>query len=77
MAFRQCLFFDITEVTKIVLPKVLQNFKVLENCTCWPKELNQNGIFFFFRVPTIPGEAKGSPSRDCLNFLHAAWKHAG
>ena len=19
----------------------------------------------------------GDPSRDCLNFLHAAWKHAG
>ena len=48
MAFRQCFFFDTSEVTKIVLPKVLQNFKVLENCTCWPKELIQNSIFLFF-----------------------------
>ena len=32
MVFRQCfssIFFDISEVTKIVLPKVLQNFKKL------------------------------------------------
>ena len=27
MDFRQCFFFDTPEVTKIVLPKVLQNFK--------------------------------------------------
>ena len=28
MAFRQCFFVDIPEVTKIVLPKMLQNFKL-------------------------------------------------
>ena len=28
MAVRQCFFFDTPEVTKIVLPKVLQNFKL-------------------------------------------------
>ena len=54
MAFRQCFFyfffdtpevffFDTPEVTKIVLPKVLQNFKT-PNCTCWPEELNQKGF---------------------------------
>ena len=47
MAFRQCFlknFFDTPEVTKIVLPKVLQNFKKTPNCSCWHKELNQKGL---------------------------------
>ena len=38
------VFFDTPEVTKKVLPKVLQNFKKTPNCTCWPKELNQKGF---------------------------------
>ena len=46
MAFRQCFFFDTPEVTKIVLPKVLQH--------C-PKELNQKG----FPRYTKPDETKG------------------
>ena len=47
MAFRQCFletFFDTAEVTKIVLPKVLQNFRKAPNCTRWPNELNQKGL---------------------------------
>ena len=28
MAFRQCLFFDTPEVTKMILPKLLQNLKL-------------------------------------------------
>ena len=37
-------FSKTTEVTKTVLPKVLQNFRKTPNCTCWPKELNQKGF---------------------------------
>ena len=33
-------------MTKIVLPKVLQIFKVSPKCTCWPRELNQKGFSF-------------------------------
>ena len=36
-------FFDTREVIKIVLPKVLQNFRA-PNCTCWPRELNEKGF---------------------------------
>ena len=36
--------FDTPEVTKLVLPKVPQNFKETPNCTCWPKKLNQKGF---------------------------------
>ena len=42
-------------MTKIVLPKVLQNFQKTPKCTCWPKELNQKG---FPRTNT--DETKGS-----------------
>ena len=42
------VFFDTPEVTKIVLPKVIQNFKVIHNCTRWPRELNEKGFFSFF-----------------------------
>ena len=31
-------------MTKIVLPKNLQNFEKTPSCTCWPKELNQKGL---------------------------------
>ena len=57
MAFRQCL--DVSEVTKIVLPKVSQNFEKTPNCTCWPRELNQKGFPRKYntgrdqRVPTL------------------------
>ena len=42
------VFFDTPEVTKIVLPKNLQNFKKTPNSTRWPKELNQKVFFPFF-----------------------------
>ena len=32
------------ELTKIVLPKVLQNLQKTPKCTWWPKELNQKGF---------------------------------
>ena len=35
------VFLRPPELTKIVLPKVLQNFQKTPKCTCWPKELNQ------------------------------------
>ena len=38
------LFICSPEVIKIVLPKVLQNFKKTPNCTCWPKELKYKGF---------------------------------
>ena len=57
MAFRQCFFFDTPEVTKLVLPKVLQNYKKTASCTCWPKKVNQKG-FPFFPQNTIPEETK-------------------
>ena len=46
MAFRQCFFKDQNrpELTKIVLPKVLQNLQKTPKCTWWPKELNQKGF---------------------------------
>ena len=58
MAFRQCFFFDTPEVTKLVLPKVLQNFKYMPNCTRWPKELNQKR---FQRNIQYRTRLKGSP----------------
>ena len=39
--FSSVFFFDTPEVTKIFLPKVLQNFKKTPNCTCRPKEQNE------------------------------------
>ena len=39
-----CFSLRTPEVTKIVLPKVLQNFKKTPNCTCWPKELKYKGF---------------------------------
>ena len=43
MALRQC-FLRPPELTKIVLPKVLQNFQKTPKCTGWTKELNQKGF---------------------------------
>ena len=51
------------EVTKIVLPNVLQNFEKTPNCTCWPKELNQNG---FPRNIQYRARPKGPPFRFFL-----------
>ena len=56
MAFSQCFFFDAPEVTKIVLPKFLQNFKLY----LFARELNQKGFYFYPRN-TIQGETEGSP----------------
>ena len=47
------------EVTKIVLPKVLQNIEKTPNCTCWPKELNQKGLPLNIQYRMRP---KGPPS---------------
>ena len=59
MAFRQCfLNSSPPEVTKIVLPKVLQNFEKTPNCTYWPKELNQKGFPRNIQYRTRP---KGPP----------------
>ena len=55
MAFRQC-FLRTPELTKIVLPKVLQNFQKTPKCTCWPKEQPKR----FPAQHTIPDETKGS-----------------
>ena len=38
------VFLRPPELTKIVLPKGLQNFQKTPKCTCWPKELNQKGF---------------------------------
>ena len=59
MAFRQC-FLRPPEVTKIVLPKVIQNFEKTPNCTCWPKELSQKGFPRNIQYRTRP---KGTPFR--------------
>ena len=56
--FSSVFFFDTPEVTKIVLPKVLQNFKKTPNCTLWPKEQNQKVFQRNIQYRTRP---KGSP----------------
>ena len=75
MVFRHHVFFDTPEVTEIVLPKVLQNFKKTANCTWWSKELNQKGFPFFPRNVQYQARLffgkyispKGPPS-ICLEF---------
>ena len=52
------IFFYTTEVMKIVLPKVQQNFKKTPNCFRWPKELNQKG---FARNMQYRRRPKGPP----------------
>ena len=51
------VFLRSPELTKIVLPKVLQNFQKMPKCTCWPKELNQKGFPRNIQYQTRP---KGS-----------------
>ena len=65
MAFRQC-FLRPPELTKIVLPKVLQNFQKMPKCTCWPKELNQKGFPRNIQYRTRP---KGPFFRHCGTFF--------
>ena len=60
-AFRQC-FLRPPELTKIVLPKVLQNFQKTLKCTCWPNQLNQKGFPRNIQYRTRP---KGPPFRFC------------
>ena len=47
--FSSVFFFDTPELTKIVLPKVLQNFKA-PNCTFSPSELDDESCSFFFSI---------------------------
>ena len=61
------------KVTKIVIPKVLQNFEKTTKCTCWFKELNQKGFPRNIQYRTRP---KGPPFRlfsalcdFCSNFF--------
>ena len=56
MAFRQCFFKFLLrppELTKIVLPKVLQHFEKTPKCTCWPKELKIPPFRFFRHCATF------------------------
>ena len=55
-------FLRPAELTKIVLPKVLQNFQKKPKCTCWPKELNQKGFARNIQYRTRP---KGPFFRHC------------
>ena len=54
------------ELTKIVLPKVIQNFQKTPKCTCWPKELNQKGFPRNIQYRTRP---KGPFFRHCATFF--------
>ena len=54
------------ELTKIVLPNVLQNLQKTPKCTWWPKELNQNG---FPRNIQYRRRPKGPP----FQFFLALW----
>ena len=71
MVFRQCFFKDHNrpELTKIVLPKVLQNLQKTPKCTWWPEELNQKGFPRNIQYRTRP---KGPPFqffRHCGTFF--------
>ena len=59
--FSRRFFFETPEVTKVVLPKVLQNFKKTPNCTCWPQETNQKGFSFFPQNIQYRTRLKGPP----------------
>ena len=54
------------ELTKIVLPKVLQNLQKTPKCTWWSKELNQKGFPRNIQYRTRP---KGPP----FQFFSALW----
>ena len=69
MAFRQCFFFDTPEVTKTVLPKVLQNFKKTPSCTCWSKELNQKGFPHNIQYRMRPKGPSFQVFRHCETFF--------
>ena len=71
MAFRQC-FLRPPEPTKIVLPKVLQNFQKTPKCTCWPKELNQKAFPRNIQYRTRP---KGPFFRHCATFFKKIFHH--
>ena len=58
--FSSVFFLKPPEVTKIVLPNVLQNFEKTPNCTCWLKELKQKGLPRNIQYRTRP---KGPPFR--------------
>ena len=71
---RSRLVSDTPEVTKIVLPKVLQNLKIVP---VGPGDWTKKVFPFFSAWHTIPGETKGSPfssfSAPCdfsRNFFH-------
>ena len=59
--FSSVFHFDTPEITKVVLPKVLQNFKKTPNCTCWPQETNQKGFSFFPQNIQYRTRLKGPP----------------
>ena len=65
MVFRHC-FLRPPELTKIVLPKVLQNFQKTPKCTCWPTELNQKGLPRNIQYRMRP---KGPFFRHCATFF--------
>ena len=69
MTFRQC-FLRPPDVTKIVVPKVLQNFEKTPNCTCWPKELNQKGFPRNIQYRTRPKRPPFKFFRDCVTFFN-------
>ena len=71
MAFRQC-FLRPSELTKIVLPKVLQNFQKTQKCTSWPKELNQKSFPRNIQYRTRP---KGPFFRHCATFFKKTFPH--
>ena len=71
MAFRQC-FLGPPELTKIVLPKVLQSFQKTPKCTSWPKELNQKGFPRNIQYRTRP---KGPFFRHCDFFQKKIFHH--
>ena len=60
------------ELTKIVLPKVIQNFQKTPKCTCWPKELNQKGFPRNIQYRTRP---KGPFFRHCATFFKNFFPH--
>ena len=68
MAFRQC-FLRPPELTKIVLPKVLQKFQKTPKCTCWPKELNQKGFPRNIQYRTRPKGPNFRFFRHCATFF--------
>ena len=69
MAFRQC-FLRPTELTKIVLPKFLQNFQKTPKWTCWPKALNQKRFLRNIQYRTRPNCHPSDFFRHCETFFN-------